>query len=226
MTRHRHGFTLIELLVVITIIAILAAILLPSLRDAKEKVRRAKCVSNLRQIYIALMMYEQDWNRWPPNPNDPYVNWARTLSDGLGITGDQRKIFFCPSKENVYYYGGPPVGPDTPWPAWGPTRSDCYVGYNYLADHDWFRWYNKDINNNDVTWTKSIDVLRPSLNPLVVDVAVGLISQNRMRANHGGPNNFGYGPGFPAGANRLFCDGHVAWSNLNELYMVTDFFWY
>ncbi|KPK63443.1 MAG: hypothetical protein AMK73_05165 [Planctomycetes bacterium SM23_32] len=55
--RRRAGFTLIELLVVIVIIAILAALLMPALTAAMERARRAKCISNLKQIGIAKEMY-------------------------------------------------------------------------------------------------------------------------------------------------------------------------
>jgi len=54
------GFTLIELLVVIAILAILAALLLPSLASAKERGRRAACVSNLRQMGLAIRSYADD----------------------------------------------------------------------------------------------------------------------------------------------------------------------
>src|SRR5437870_12943837 len=60
--RRGRGFTLIELLVVIAIIAILAAILFPVFAQARDKARSAACLSNLKQIGQALMMYAQDWD--------------------------------------------------------------------------------------------------------------------------------------------------------------------
>ncbi len=79
--RRRVGFTLIELLVVIAIIAILAAILFPVFARARDRARQTTCLSNVRQISLALMMYAQDHNETYPRtggawwyPLMPYVN--------------------------------------------------------------------------------------------------------------------------------------------------------
>jgi prepilin-type N-terminal cleavage/methylation domain-containing protein len=64
------GFTLLELLVVIAIIGILAALLLPTLSRSKQKAQGVFCVSNGRQLLLALHLYTADYQDWlPPNPD-------------------------------------------------------------------------------------------------------------------------------------------------------------
>ena len=58
----RSGFTLIELLVVIAVIALLMAILLPALGRAREQGKSTRCLSNLKQIGIAMHAYGADFN--------------------------------------------------------------------------------------------------------------------------------------------------------------------
>ncbi len=108
--KRKEGFTLIELLVVIAIIAILAAILFPVFSAAREKARQATCISNLKQIGQAMLMYANDydevfvtWNScsqagsaggvyWPfwNYAVDPYIK---------GQTGslERKGIWVCPS---------------------------------------------------------------------------------------------------------------------------------
>jgi prepilin-type N-terminal cleavage/methylation domain-containing protein/prepilin-type processing-associated H-X9-DG protein len=73
----RQGFTLIELLVVIAIIAILASILFPVFAKAREKARQANCLSNLKQLGLAVTMYSQDNDEcYPISPWAGGVGWV------------------------------------------------------------------------------------------------------------------------------------------------------
>lgn len=128
------GFTLIELLVVIAIIAILAAILMPVLRAAKERALSANCMSNKRQLQIAAIMYTTDNNDFLPfNPDQSATNagtlpWIGGIMDwtassqntniaflvnqgisGLaGYTSTQPLLYHCPA--DIYLKPGIQTG--------------------------------------------------------------------------------------------------------------------
>jgi len=121
---HRRGFTLIELLVVIAIIAILAAILFPVFSRAREKARQASCLSNVRQINAAILMYAQDYDECGPShtggPSEA-DDWPNMLIPYV----KNGQLFRCPSAQpgNTSMWGHAYVGTVPLTYGW-----NCYYG--------------------------------------------------------------------------------------------------
>lgn len=96
MKMKSKSFTLMELLVVIAIIAILASMLLPALAKAREHGRKAKCVSNVKQIFLATFNYADDNDDFIPDSYDGGTTWLYRLINNKYVKHDQR-LLSCPT---------------------------------------------------------------------------------------------------------------------------------
>src|SRR3989441_5310334 len=125
--KRRTGFTLIELLVVIAIIAILAAILSPVFAQARESARKTTCLSNEKQIVMAINMYLQDFDEMLPlGRQHPYVSGFNT-----GQPNDQ--IFSMENELDPFIKAGTPWGDARYGTVWNCPddrlpRDDCSGG--------------------------------------------------------------------------------------------------
>ena len=142
MTKHR-GFTLIELLVVIAIIAILAAILFPVFARARENARRTSCMSNLKQIGLGIMQYNQDYD-------ERYPMWVE-MGNSCNATDDAgkpcRKFSVIP-------------GNDAGGVAWGNGYKKTWMDfvYPYIKSTQVFVCPSTEVRDQDPSYGYSIGI--------------------------------------------------------------------
>jgi prepilin-type processing-associated H-X9-DG protein/prepilin-type N-terminal cleavage/methylation domain-containing protein len=210
--RQSDCFTLIELLVVVAIIAILAALLLPALKGAKDQAKAAACINNLKQMSVAFVLYRGDNNEWVPplgmynatlNPNVqkinefPYrLNVYMKISTNLLEKHETKSPWVCPADPSSDLY----QGTQRFWIGYGwGVRS--YYGMNNVLGDNMFGTLDP---GNDFRMRNYVK--NPAGTSLYLDGYDSGINYSftLVNARHSGRVNI------------LFCDGHTeSWLSSN-----------
>jgi prepilin-type N-terminal cleavage/methylation domain-containing protein/prepilin-type processing-associated H-X9-DG protein len=242
--RTRGGFTLIELLVVIGIIAVLIAILLPSLNRVRQQAKRVACASNVRQLVAMSLMYAGENKGFFPNLHnqpkaldDAFVNptpywYSQTKRDAFNRFGFRRDIAYCPANWD-FNTDGMWNRADTSPPS---TTNGSVFGYVYMGGNpsmnriaptnttfEWggnFRHWGVPAGTNLIYAVNQTD--KPLHKALWFDLTRSL-GDGLFRASSGSNHVYaqesplGTMPRGNGGTNVGYTDGHVEWRPQNEM---------
>ncbi len=203
-----RGFTLIELLVVIAIIAILAAILFPVFARARAKARQTACLSNMKQIGLAVMMYNSDYDGrfvsvYDDGAPHPRIIWAQKL---VPYTKNSQ-MFNCPGNT-------------------GSLATDANMQltrYQMPMTHVLPEGWNNPVSEEDFAAAAETAIVLESSNAWYqhycarhITAPMGLITTVDPPYINGYLNERTY-PWHNGGLNVAFADGHAKWQGITDL---------
>ncbi len=207
----RRGFTLIELLVVIAIIAILASMLLPALARAKSKAKAIQCVSQMRQVGFATVLYVDDNEGYLPRSSHSAMAYGQ-LPWGYALV--------------PYILGKSFTRPDSRWTNLFNSLYRCPEDKRQTTDWSYGKNVYPELSPDETggpTWPKLAQIPRPSATVLYAEKASGSMADHIMancwndgaepevaRARHDQKSNY------------VYCDGRALKQRFEDTFSITN----